>query len=264
MTNIEARHENILLWLEECSEMIRHALEEGISVEAKAHRKDLVTNLDKGVERLLVNKIREHYPDDQIVGEEGYGDEVTDLEKNTWFIDPIDGTTNFVLQQENFAVMLAVYEKGQPVQAYIYDIEREELYYALKDAGVFCNDEKLPNISNIDLADGLYASSSFYHGNNDPRYAFHNDLVKESMGLRIYGSAGKEAIELIKGNTVAFIAHRPKPWDLAPGAFLVEEAGGKVVNINDESIDVLAEDSIIMGTPAACQQAYHIIQNYNQ
>src|SRR5690554_6778389 len=130
-----SRDQNIKKWIKEISKVVLNNNNDEMEIEQKTKPNDLVTNMDKWVEKELVKKIRTAYPADRIVGEEGYGDTIDDLTGTVWFIDPIDGTLNFVLQNENFAMMLAVYENGMPVQSYVYDIVQDRLYSAIKDSG---------------------------------------------------------------------------------------------------------------------------------
>lgn len=249
-------------WLAECAQTIREDTKSSLQVETKSNHRDLVTNLDKKVERILVDYIHTHFPDDQIIGEEGYGDEVSTTDGTLWLIDPIDGTMNFVLQQENYAIMVAIFEDGVGMQSYVYDVAADKLYYALKDQGVFCNGEKLPKIEDVALQDGLYACSSYYHSFPATEDRFTRSIIQEAMGLRMYGSAGIEASELAKGNTVAYVAHQAKPWDFAPGLIMVSEAGGRVTQFDGSPINILENTSVIMGTPKAHDQVMTMINDF--
>lgn len=262
MGKAEERHSLVLDWLKECRLIIEEELESDLKVETKSNHRDLVTHLDKKIERILVDHIQANFPRDLIIGEEGYGDEVSTTDGTLWIIDPIDGTMNFVLQQENYAIMLAIFEDGVGIQSYIYDVAGEKLYYALKDHGVFCNGEALPKIKDIPLKEGLYACSSYYHSFPAPEDRFTQEMVQEAMGLRMYGSAGIEAIEIVKGNTVAYVAHQAKPWDFTPGLIMVREAGGVVSTFNGGSINILENTSVIMGTPKAHNRVMKKIQQF--
>ena len=114
MEMTEQRDALIKEWLKEATKKIKESLKHDLEVEVKSSPNDLVTQMDRKIEKELVEKIKQHFPNDLIVSEEGFGDRVNkkDFEQKTvWFLDPIDGTLNFVLQNENYAVMLAVYER---------------------------------------------------------------------------------------------------------------------------------------------------------
>src|SRR5699024_9047907 len=140
MQMIEQRDALIKKWLNEAAQEIREALNHDLEVEVKSRANDLVTQMDRKIEKELVEKINQHFPEDLIVSEEGFGDHVSGKDfdqKTVWFLDPIDGTLNFVLQSENYAVMLAVYEKGIGKQAYIYDVTHDKLYSDIKNKEVY-------------------------------------------------------------------------------------------------------------------------------
>lgn len=261
MSLIEKRDKLIKEWLDTAAEEIEAAIEKGFDVETKSSRTDLVTNMDRQIEERFVEQIRKHFPDDKIVSEEGFGDDIESIDMSSdtvWFLDPIDGTLNFVLQKENFATMLAVYEAGIGQQSYIYDVESGKLYWAIKGKGVYCNDQLLPEIKDIPLEDGLFASNSMYL--SDKQVALNAEFTKRSMGVRTIGSAGIEATEIVKGSTVAYVSYNLKPWDIAPGLMMIEENGGVVITFEGEAVDLLQSNRTIMGTPAATQEILKLLK----
>lgn len=256
----EQRDELIKKWLKEAAEEIKESLKHELEVETKSRKNDLVTQMDRKIEENFVSKIKEHFPEDLIVSEEGFGDHVkeSDFEKNTvWFLDPIDGTLNFVLQNENYAVMLAVYEKGIGKQAYIYDVTHNRLYWAIKGNGVYCNDQPLPKMKDLPLEEGLFASNSMFL--SDQQVSFNTEITKRAMGVRTIGSAGLESIELVKGSTLAYVSYGLKPWDIAPGLILVRENGGVVTNFDGSPVNILDTSPTIMATPTAQREITNLL-----
>lgn len=260
MSLIEKRDALIKQWLNDAAKEIKKALKTELSVETKSRRNDLVTNMDRQIEKTFVELIKENFPEDKIISEEGYGDnlDTIDMEKDTvWFLDPIDGTLNFVLQKENFVTMLAVYEKGIGQQSYIYDIQHDELYWAIRGEGVHCNGQLLPKLENIPLEEGLFASNSMYL--SDEQVALNTEITKRSMGVRTIGSAGLESAEISKGSTVVYVSYGLQPWDVAPGLMMVEENGGVVTTFDGGEINLLQSNATIMGTPAANEQVRQML-----
>lgn len=249
MTNSEKRHELVLQWLEEIKSYIIEQKNSDLNVEQKTADNDLVTKMDRSIEEQLVEKIRKHFPDDKVVGEEGFGDDVSSMEGTVWFIDPIDGTLNFVKQQENFAVMLAVYENGKGQSAYVYDITRDKLYSATKGEGVSCNGQRLDEPENLSLKEGLIAVSSALVMKEEKTTI--REIGNTSMGVRMLGSAGLESVEVAKGSAVAYIASNLKPWDVAPGLVFMEELGMSAVTFTNEPIDLLTNNDIVFSTKNA-------------
>lgn len=259
VTILEKRDKLIKSWLKEAAKKIEKSLQSKLTVNTKSDRNDLVTQVDWNIEKYLVQKIHEHFPKDRIVSEEGYGDtvETIDKDKDTiWYLDPIDGTLNFVLQKENFAIMLAVYEENIGQQAYIYNVMTDELYWSIKNQGVFCNQQQLEEINNVSLKDGLFASNSSFISKEQVN--LNAQITKKSMGVRTMGSAAMEVIELLKGNTVAYLSYGLHAWDIAAGYMMIHEIGGAVRRLDGLPIDFLDPRASIMGT----HQAIKDIQNY--
>lgn len=252
MSRADERDRLIKHWIKEAAEDIKESLLKELDVEEKSAHNDLVTNMDKKIEEDLTRKIREHFPEDRIMGEEGFGDDLKDLKGTVWFIDPIDGTLNFVLQQDKFAIMIGVYEDGIGQQGYIYDVMNKKLYYAIKGGGAYCNDQRMDPIKDISLKDGLFASSSLLLTKEEKET--NRRIAEKSMGVRMLGSAGLEAVEVSKGNTVAYMATVLKPWDIAPGKVIVEELGGKVTQFDGEPIDLLKQNKTVFATPKAHEE----------
>lgn len=251
MSIIQMRDTLIKEWLQEAAKDIKEALKSDLKVETKSRKNDLVTYMDRKIEEDFVEKIREHFPDDKIVSEEGFGDKVETIdmaEDTVWFLDPIDGTLNFVLQNENFAIMLAVYDKNIGQQAYVFDVMQDKLYWSLKDQGVYCGEELLPKMEDIPLTDGLFGSNSMYISKEQMQ--FNAEITKRAMGVRTIGSAALEAVELIKGSTVAYLSYGLKAWDLAAGMMMVQENGGTVTRLDGSAVDLFEAAPVIMATPS--------------
>lgn len=252
-----ARDKTIKSWISEISKVILDNNHTKMEVEQKTKPNDLVTSMDKWVEKELVKRIRNAFPSDRIIGEEGYGDSVKDMTGTVWFIDPIDGTLNFVLQNENFALMLAVYENGKPVQSYVYDVVQDRLYSAIKNKGVSCNGKQIPEPADLPLSEGMLATNSSIM--IEDKYDYLRKVAKNSLGLRLVGSAGLESVEVAKGSIIAYIATNLKPWDVAPGLLFMEELGLKATQFNNEPLDLLNNNNIIFATKKAHDEIIKLI-----
>lgn len=242
--------EEIKGWVYEAGERIKEKLQSPIIVEEKANKSDLVTNVDKETEAFFINKIRQHYPDDQILGEEGLADQVTDFGGRVWVIDPIDGTLNFVKQQDNFCTMIAVYEEGIGQLGFIYEIMRDELLWGGKGIGVFLNDQEIKDVPDMTLEKGLISVNTHMFLRNT--YETQTVAMK-SLGVRMIGCAGIGFKELIKGNQTAYISNL-QPWDYAPAKVLIEELGLKIIALNGEPLDLRQKVPILGATPATFEE----------
>ncbi|MFB0972765.1 MAG: inositol monophosphatase family protein, partial [Neofamilia sp.] len=119
-----------------------------VDIEQKSGERDLVTEVDKGVEEFLRKKILDEFPDHEVMGEETYDTSLEYNTKNLWVIDPIDGTANFVKQRNDFCTIVSYFEDGEPMLTYIYEVTKDDLYHGMSGEGVYLNGEKLPKIEN--------------------------------------------------------------------------------------------------------------------
>lgn len=260
MKLIEKRDRLIKKWLKESSKEIKESLKSDLEVQTKSRRNDLVTHMDKEIERKITKKIKEHFPNDKVISEEGFGDDLETIDRNedtVWYLDPIDGTLNFVLQKENFAIMIAVYEKNIGQQAYILDVMKDELYWSIKNQGVFQKDKKMDMLENTSLTDGLFASNSMYI--SDEQAKLNTKITKEAMGVRTTGSAAMETIQLLKGSTVAYLSYGLKAWDIAAGYMMIKELGGTVKRLDGSSVNFLNPAVSIMGTLQATEDIQNLV-----
>jgi len=250
--NTEKRDQQIKQWIKEAAEKLKEYMNEELTIEEKTDPQDLVTNVDKSIEQFLVDKIRTHYPDEEIVSEEGFGDTLTNLDGIVWFLDPIDGTTNFITQRENFAIMIAVYEDGVGQMGYVYDVMKDCLYYGIKDKGAYRNGEKLPSAKDRPLEKGVFASST--HLMTKDEYKNVRDIANTTLGVRMLGSAGLEICQVASQKAVVYMASILSPWDIAPGKVIAEEVGLVSTSFEGETLDLMKNNRAIFATPEAHRQ----------
>ncbi|ERL66511.1 inositol monophosphatase family protein [Schleiferilactobacillus shenzhenensis] len=231
-------------WVAQAGAHIRHHIHDPLQIQTKSSRTDLVTNLDKQTERNLIAAIRSEYPDAQIMGEEGSGDHVTDLRGLVFFVDPIDGTMNFVKQKYNFAIMIGAYVDGTPQVGVILNVMRQELYWGGPQLGVYKNETPITHGSELTLADGLFGINSAMLAYD--RYHSHQ-LFKTCAGMRIIGSAGIEYIQLLEGRQIAYMSHLA-PWDVAAGRVMAETLGMSVTRLDGHPLDMLSSGDVLIAT----------------
>ncbi|UDM32504.1 inositol monophosphatase family protein [Lentilactobacillus laojiaonis] len=231
-------------WLKEARSNVLSQMHQKIVVNTKTSNKDLVTNIDKQNENFLVNKIREFDPDAKIMGEEGFGDHVTSLDGHVWIVDPIDGTMNFVKQGNHFAMMISLYIDGNAELGYIYNVMKDELISGGRSIGVFNNDKLLAPPVDTHLSEGLVGLSGPLVLNDVFKM---QAIAKQSLGMRIYGSAGLDIISVIKGELVGYISYL-KPWDIAAGLACGQPLGLIITNIDGEPIDMISSNLVLIST----------------
>jgi len=234
-------------WIYEAAEAIRKNLKQELTIQEKSSRTDLVTNMDEQTQEFLMNKIQTHYPTDQILGEEKGFTKVASFAGRVWIIDPIDGTLNFVLEKENFCIMLAVYEDGIGQLGFIYDVMKDEMYWGGKGAGVFVNDQRMAPPSKHQLSAGLFGMNAYMYGEN----LYHaREIGRASMGIRVSGCAGLELIAMLKGNHVGYLS-KLNPWDYAAGLVLLEEFGFKYATACGKPLAFSGQEYFLAASPAA-------------
>ncbi len=241
----------------EAGARLREFLAQGVETEYKGDV-DLVTIADRTVEKLILTRLGEVFPAHGIYGEEGTRE---GLEREfRWYVDPLDGTTNFAHGVPQFCVSmgleqrrpgLAPDEDGTLVAGVIYDPMRDELYCAERGRGAYL-DGKPMHASRIPvLAESLVATGFPSRKRHDsPNIHFYHEFTLRSHGVRRAGSAALDLAYVASGRYEAFWEFNLNPWDTAAGILLVEEAGGKVSNFSGgpwrlDSREILASNGLI-------------------
>jgi len=190
--------------------------------------KELVTDVDLQVEGEIITVIREEYPDHSILSEEqGY---LYGGSEYKWIIDPLDGTHNYARKLPMFGVSIALEHRGKIVLGVVSLPYFDELYTAEIGKGAYCNGEKL-HVSKIGLSGSLMIYDTKLRVNKEPMIGYLNDLVHEVFIIRMYGCATWDLSLIAKGQAEFTVDFTSKPWDMAAGALIVEEAGGKVTDL---------------------------------
>ncbi|MDR7072095.1 inositol monophosphatase family protein [Fictibacillus barbaricus] len=237
-------------WVLEAAKLLKDSFENTLTITYKSHIADLVTDMDKKVEQFFIQKIQESFPDHKVLGEEGYGDDVQSKSGVIWIIDPIDGTTNFVHQQSNFAISIGIYEDGVGILGIIFDVASGDFFFAKKGEGAFLNDVKLPMLENVALSEAVIGVNATWVGPN--RRINHENvqsIVRKSRGTRSYGSAAIELAYVASGKIDAYLTMRLSPWDFAAGIILLNEVGGIATNADGKPIRLLEQNSILASKP---------------
>ncbi|TXC92103.1 inositol monophosphatase family protein [Metabacillus litoralis] len=248
MTNWKEIDQKAKQWVKEAGEIIRNSFDSSLSIQYKSNPNDLVTNMDKEIEQYLIGKIQQSYPDHRILGEEGYGDEVTSLEGVVWIIDPIDGTMNFVHQQRNFAISVGIYGDGIGYIGLIYDVVHNELYHAFKGEGAFMNDLPLPKLDKVNIEEAVIGISPIWVTEN--KRIDHNlisPIVQKVRGTRSYGSAALECAYVASGRLDAYLTMRLAPWDFAAGLVLISEVGGTASTLDGNKLNLVSKNTFFVG-----------------
>ena len=219
-----------------------------VAVEYKGDA-DLVTQADRNSEKLIIERIRKKWPDHDLIGEEGSRRETgSDFR---WYVDPLDGTTNFAHGYPVFCVSIALEYKGERIAGVVYDPTRNELFAAGKGSGARLNGQPIHVSRTPRLVESLVATGFPSHKRHkNPNIHFYHQITLRSHGVRRAGSAALDLCTVACGRFDGFWEFNLNSWDTAAGVLLVEEAGGKVTSFSNQpfaidSRQVLATNGLI-------------------
>jgi myo-inositol-1(or 4)-monophosphatase len=204
-------------------------------------RSDLVTAADRRSEALIVERLRRHFPEHGIVAEEGGGHSAPS--EYCWYVDPLDGTTNFAHGFPMFCVTLGLARRGEVIAGVVYDPTRDDLYTAERGGGAYLNGRRLQVSRTEKLSEGLVATGfPPFATNHDLNIKFYFRFTELSHGIRRCGSAALDLCSVAAGRFDGFWELKLNPWDKAAGSLLVTEAGGRMSDIQGRPFDLLGDD----------------------
>jgi myo-inositol-1(or 4)-monophosphatase len=204
---------------------------------------DLVTVADRKSEALILERIRKQFPTHDVMGEEGTRIETGSDYK--WYVDPLDGTTNFAHGYPVFCVSLAVEHRGNRIAGVVYDPTRDEMFAAESGGGARLNDRAILVSTIANLGECLIATgfpSQKRHKN--PNIYFYHQLTLRTHGVRRAGSAALDLCNVASGRFDGFWEFNLNPWDTAAGVLIVEEAGGKVTDFSGGEFQIASRETL--------------------
>ncbi|MDO4784380.1 MAG: inositol monophosphatase [Propionibacteriaceae bacterium] len=235
-------------WVRAGAELIGSLSRDALRVEHKGTRNDLVTQVDREVEALIRSRIGDEtgWP---VVGEEF--DNPDDTTGPCWYLDPIDGTMNFVQTGRDYAISLALYDGEEPVLAVVLDVVRDECYTAIAGRGAHCNGERLASVDpDRGLADGIVLTD-LKEILALPRLTA---AIAESRGHRRYGSAALECVEVAAGRAGAFVHLWVSPWDIAAARLICTECGVRFTRLDATTLRIGEPGSVLVAPPRTHQE----------
>ncbi len=209
---------------------------------------DLVTEVDRQAELLITEELSRIFPEHTIIGEEGSGQVKSSANDYTWYVDPLDGTTNFVYGIPFCSVSIGLARDEKMVAGVVYDPLRDECFSATAGGGTNLNgrpvevDRSRRELSKALLVTGYPANKDFSHRLEEINY---QQVAAGCSNLRALGSAALELAYISCGRLTGFWENTLMPWDVAAGALLVGEAGGKATDINGEVLSLENHLSIV-------------------
>jgi myo-inositol-1(or 4)-monophosphatase len=235
-------------------------LEVGGYIEAEAARfdhhkvelkglNDLVSYVDKTAESRLVDGLHKILPEAGFIAEEGSASH--NEEEFRWVVDPLDGTTNFTHGLPVYSISIALMQKEQVVLGVVYEINRQEMFEAVRGHGAYLNERRITVSSRQKLADSLLATGFPYWDFKEMAAYLRilDDFMKNTHGLRRMGSAAVDLAYVACGRFEGFFEYNLNAWDVAAGSLIVEEAGGTVTDFAGGDNFLFGREIIAAGHP---------------
>ena len=210
---------------------------------------DIVTETDHAIESAVVARLREAFPDHDVVAEESSSSEGlrrATHDRYVWYLDPLDGTTNFAHAYPQFAVSLALAFGSELELAIVHDPIRAETFVAKRDGGATLNGNAIAVSAIASLDDALLATGFPYDRREhlDRYLGFFADMVRRAQGVRRNGSAALDLCYVACGRLDGFWEWKLRPWDTAAGTLIVREAGGVVSDFRGAAFDLFGEQTL--------------------
>ncbi len=234
--------------VDEASALLRSTWREAKTIRHKG-AVDIVTETDHAVEALVIAHLRRAFPDHTIVAEESSAGTTLSpppRDAHVWYLDPLDGTTNFAHAYPHFAVSLALGVGGEVVFGIVHDPIRGETFVAERGRGARLNDEPI-GVSAIDTLDGALLATGFPYDRRehlDFYLGFAADFIARAQGVRRTGSAALDLCYVACGRLDGFWEWKLHPWDTAAGALVVREARGAVSDFRGGPFDLFGEQTL--------------------
>jgi myo-inositol-1(or 4)-monophosphatase len=232
-----------------------------LTVSSKSHN-EFVSEVDHAAEAAIVETLLGAYPEHAILAEERGAQGHSDF---VWIVDPLDGTTNFLHGFPQYSVSIALAIRGVLSVAVVFDPTRNELFTANRGRGAFLNERRIRVSRRTRLADSLIGTGfPFRDFSFTEQYLkIFGDLLPKTAGLRRPGSAALDLAYVAAGRYDGFFEAGLKPWDMAAGALLIQEAGGLIADFDGEE-GYLDSGNVVGGNPKVFAQLLQVIQMHTR
>jgi len=225
-------------------------------------RNDLVSYVDKEAEKRLVNQLEKILPEAGFIAEEGSGSR--NPKGYNWIVDPLDGTTNFIHGIPFFAISIALIKDDELQLGVVYSVRQKECFHAVKGGKAYCNQQEISVSKTQALNQGLLATG-FPYADFDDVSAYMKALeilMQKCHGLRRIGSAALDLSYVAAGRFNAFFEYNLNSWDVAAGALIVQQAGGKVSDFNNGNDYVFGKQILAAASENSQKEILEIVEKY--
>ncbi len=242
------KYEKLKQIIKDAGEIVKDGYASGVKADKKSAT-ELVTKYDKEVEKFLISKIAPIFSDYEIIGEESFKGGA--LPERAIYIDPIDGTTNFVHKIPHLGISVGIWENKEPVFGAVYNPILNEFYSAVKGYGAECNGKKISVTAESELQNSIIATGFPYVKHEMGREYWwvvksFKKLLPKIRDIRRLGAAAIDLCYLAEGKVNGFYEVNLQPWDVAAGILIVQEAGGEISNLKGGKYSL--EDKIIVAS----------------
>ena len=232
--------------IQEAGKILRRCHLEQREIIQKTDHQDLVTFWDRKIEQQLRHSILTAFPQDSIVGEE-YPPQGNCDRKVTWYLDPIDGTTNFINQRQNYAISMGCWEGTNPLFGLVLDVERETLYWAKRGGGAWQDQTQIHTSGRRELSELLLTTPGLQYTFLEP-HPYQKQMIQLSRkvrGVRCLGSVALELCEVAAGRADLFVTMRSSPWDHNAARIILEEAGGAIFTVDGDELPLDQKSTVL-------------------
>lgn len=233
--------QDIISIAREAGEVIREGFGKNIQIEFKSGENNLVTEIDKKSEQVIIDFIRRNYSSHSILTEER--GELLQNSEYLWVIDPLDGTSNFAHGLPIFSVSIGLQKNNETIAGAIYDVMRDVIYSAELGSGAFANEKRIFVSITNQLSRSMLVTGFPYNVSDNPDFAFERFeiLTRNARAVRRLGSAAIDFCYVASGVFEGFWEVYLHPWDICAGKLLVEEAGGDVSDFEGKKISIYSK-----------------------
>jgi myo-inositol-1(or 4)-monophosphatase len=209
----------------EAGALLSKYFERRVTFELKGEH-DLVTEADRASEQLVIERLSAHFPSHSIVAEEGGGH--TGSSEYCWYVDPLDGTTNFAHGFPMYNITMALEQSGELIAGVIFDPEHNEMFTAERGSGAYLNNRRI-RVSKVNRLENTLVATGFpsKKRHENVNIHFYYQLAMLTHGVRRAGSAALDLAYVASGRLDGFWEFGLNSWDMAAGILLIAEAGGK-------------------------------------
>lgn len=239
---------------------IYKSADKDIDIVQKSSKNDLVTKYDKEIQDFLENKLSKILPNCTFLAEEGSDQKEL---KNGWcfIIDPIDGTTNFIKNFNHSAICVGLAKDKELVLGIVYDVDKNDLYYAQKGKGAYLNNEQI-HVSDSSFTNSLvlFGTSPYARENAHKTFEITEKVFLNSLEIRRCGSAALDICYVACGKADLYYEMVIAPWDVAAATIILTEAGGICQRLDKTPIDLHTRGTYICGNSKNIKEFYEIIK----